>query len=83
MNFKTKLIEMLVANGLSDRQAEKVMDALMSQPRTETTFNHWEDNVDAYPPVMLQVLWAGAKRQAIIFIEKEIPEHWAKPMFME
>jgi len=81
MTFKTKLTEMLVENGLFDTQAEKVMAALITSPASDSMKDRWNDDVEGYPDVMLPVLWMGAKREALAFIDKEIPQHWARGMF--
>lgn len=68
---------MLVGNGLFEREADAVMEALIagSSPAIR-----WQDDVSGYPPSVIAVLWISARRKAVEYIDANCPRHWARPL---
>ena len=83
MNFEEKIKEMLTGSGMFDSQADAVMSAFKEDERFDSFEGRWHEEVDAYPPVMVQVVWLGVKRVGLEWIEENIPDAWYKPLFME
>jgi hypothetical protein len=77
------LTELLVAHGLFAAQAKAVMTALKSSPAQEPMKGRWEDLATGYPEAMMTVLWLGVRREAVKWIDKNAPQHWARPIFAE
>lgn len=41
----------------------------------------WEDEATGYPPPLLATLVTCANQQAVKWIDANVPQHWARPMF--
>lgn len=76
----TRLRTDLYNNGLFEDQADAVLLSLVSQ-QDHPMFGRWDDAATDYPPAMLGLLWMEAKASALEWIDKNMPLHWARPMF--
>ena len=81
MTIEDKIKEMLIEHGLFDNQAAEIIEAMKVDEINEPMEHRWTDKVDDYPPQMLTILWAGAKYQALEYIDANCPEAWFRPMF--
>ncbi len=79
MTSREKLIEMLVANGMFETQAEEVMD--MAQERDDMGI-HWNFSHDQYADMMYPILFESIKPIALEWIEKNKPQAWYKGCFV-
>jgi hypothetical protein len=81
--FKEKLIKLGEENGLGQREAEQIVEAMITEDneRCKTMAGRWDDDADGYPPQMIAVLWMSFKFTADKWLAEHKPKHWARPMF--
>ena len=72
---------MLEENGLWPQEAEAVVAAMSDELTMKAMACRWDDPVDDYPPHIFAVIGISAKRQALEWIDRNKPEHFARPMF--
>lgn len=73
------LIDHLYSNGLFEDQARKVLEIFKQEDAVKSL--RMGDRCAAYPSFMLPVLIISVNRAAVEWIDKELPNHWARPMF--
>lgn len=73
----------MVNRGLSLEQSQEVMDAYKESEAGQTMTGRLNESPDAYPPMMMNVIWMGVQAQAVDWIEENCPQHWAKAMFSD
>ena len=71
----------LVDHGLCASQAEEVMKAVVSVCG-HSMCNRWKHDIDSYPPSVLMGVWLIAKRKAVDWVDKNLPLHPARGMFV-
>lgn len=76
-----KILARMVNNGLFPEQAQEVMAAYKASDAGKSMAGRWSDSPRDYPQAVMGGIWLGIQTQAIDWIEKNCPEHWAKPMF--
>lgn len=85
MTVRERLEGMLVSNGMSERQAKKVMDIAI--PKLDEIIEdykmRWNGDSSEYPSVIYSILFQGVKPIALAYIEEKCPEAWFKTMFVE
>lgn len=81
MRFHDKMLQELQNHGLWEDEAKAVLDAVKFAPTSEPFVGRWRDEVEDYPPVVWNLLWIGAKKEAARWLAENKPEHWARPMF--
>ena len=77
----TRLRTELYNNGLFENQADAILSSLVSQ-QDHPLSGRWNDATTEYPAPMLGLLRMEAKAAALEWIDKNMPLHWARPMFM-
>ncbi len=75
--MKAKLIE----NGMWDDQAAEVIEMSKNDPANNPMIGKWNDPADDYPAIMIPGLWLSVKRNALVWIEKTMPESVFKTNF--
>jgi len=75
--LRTKLYD----NGLFENQADAVLENLMKSEAQEPMKGRWNDSVEGYPKVLLVMGWIAAQDEAVKWIDANLPQHWARPMF--
>lgn len=60
---------------------EKIVQAVKSNPANEPMKDRWNHEVSDYPVVLLKVLMIAVDAEAIAFIDKNCPMHFARPLF--
>jgi len=83
MTFKDKAKEMLTERGLSEDEAEAVIEKVVAAPETAAMQGRWDSHIEGYPPQVVNVLWVTVKTHALEYIEATCPLAWFKPMFEE
>lgn len=83
MTFRDKAKEILKARGMSENQAEAVMERVEAAPENDVMRGRWNDHVEGYPPQMFNVLGYTVRRHALEYIEENCPAAWFKSMFEE
>lgn len=83
MTVKEKFIDRLVSSGLFETQAKEVMDKAIPEIEKLTKGYHitWDQPADEYPDQLYSFWWVTVKKVVIVWIEKNIPQAWFKPMF--
>jgi len=82
MSFESKIRELLIENGMFDKQADAVILLAKENQINDAMKDRWNDSTEHYPPVIMNMLWFSTKKIALDYIEKNIPNAWLKPMFM-
>lgn len=83
MTFREKIKSLLEENGLFEDQAGQIVDQLILDKASEPMSGRWDEDISGYPPQMLAAVWASAKAQAVAWIDKNLPRHWARPLFAQ
>jgi hypothetical protein len=83
MTFAQTLIQKLEDMGLWPKEASAILDAAKLAPASKPMTGRWDDPVENYPPVMLNVVWFTVKSTAKKWLAQHAPLHWARPMFDE
>lgn len=81
MSIKEFLQTYLVENGLFPDQAKQVVTMTENAEENAAMVGRWDDPVVEYPAPLRAVVIMCARRQAVKWIEDNMPLHWAKPMF--
>lgn len=83
MTFYEKMIDMLKQHGMFESHAKEALEPLVNNPEfaASTMIGRWNDSIDEYPPVILNVLWIDVRDGVLKWIEENLPEAFYKPMF--
>lgn len=81
MTFESKAIEYLYQNGMFEDQAKAVVEIAKAAPENEPMKGRWQDDIEGYPPTMLQVLALSLDSAAVEWIDANLPHAWFRPMF--
>ena len=68
-------------NGLFDSQAKSILQMTFDEGDIELK-SHWNDNANNYNEIVIDVFWIAVCRNAIKFIDKNCPKHWARNVFV-
>ncbi len=83
MTTKEQLLKMLTDRGMSEQQANKVME--LAIPKINEASGGYAVTFDSpaeqYPKVVFMAMFIVVKKTALEWIETNIPEAWFKPMF--
>ena len=79
ITVQTEMTNYLIANGMSDNQAESVMTETKKEMRG--TFNNWDSQIDAYSGQLQNLIKIAVKQTALDWLNKNKPMAWFKPMF--
>jgi hypothetical protein len=82
LTLKEWAMKELTERGLSDSQAEAVIEQYAKGDAGKEMERRWDDCTDGYEEQTLHVLCACLTGEALYWIEDNCPKHWAKPMFM-
>lgn len=81
MIFTDKLKELLMENGLSSDDADKVMKLVVNDPVNKAMEGRWHEDVSGYPPAIINLMWMSTKPIALKWIDDNCPLAWFRPMF--
>lgn len=76
-----KLQETLYKHGLFEDEAAAVVNRLKQAPHMEMMQGRWQEPIENYPAVLMNVLWVAVKTEAVKWIDENKPQHWARPFF--
>ncbi len=83
MTIRETMTKLLMYNGLSPSEADTVMESMISDKSQEPMADRWDEASEGHDKHTLAVLWACAKHFAIVWIDANAPEHWARAMFTQ
>lgn len=75
MTFDEYLVQYLVHQGLSPKEARSVVD-IMIQETTEMS-HRWSDDTEGYPKAMSGILCLTAEHHAVTWLREHKPAHFA------
>ena len=83
MTTREQLRKMLVDKGMSENQAEKVLEIAIpkieeASPNYQVT---WDRPAKEYPDVVYKVMWLHVKEAAKEWLAEHAPNAWFRPMF--
>jgi len=81
ITIKQKLHALCVAHGLFDSQAEAILQMTFDDGDNELK-SRWNDLASDYPDIIFDVLWITVCQNAIKWIDKNCPNHWARSVFI-
>lgn len=83
MNIREKLTQMGVEHGLFESSAKEIMESVIKEDFDTNMLMgpRWDDDYNDYPESMICVLWITFKRHALVWLNKNQPQHWAKAVF--
>ncbi len=79
MTVQEYMINRLVQNGMFDTQATKVIEMVKAK---NEGFDFWGKEAEGYPDQLLSVVWFTVKRNALEWIDENLPRAWFRPMFV-
>ena len=78
---KQKCLEMLTKNGMSNSQAEAVLEQARPQLEVDGYRMTWNSPADEYPPPFYLVVELVLRNNALEWIDANLPKAWFRPMF--
>jgi hypothetical protein len=76
---KAVMLENLVNQGMSEKQAKDVM--VKAEAEMDTMKGNWNKEADGYPQIVIKLAWMNVKTIALEWTNENVPEAWFKPMF--
>ncbi len=73
------LIFLMIQNLLFESMARRVMERMKADGTVP--FDRWGDSPNDYPKAMLLLLWITCRRHVTLWMDAEMPLHFARPMF--
>lgn len=86
MTIRKWLENYLADNGLFPNQATAVVAAMIAEHatyRSDMMAGRWDDCAEDYPRPLLAVLCLDVRRHAVVWIDANIPQHWARVIFAQ
>lgn len=81
MTFEEKMKNLLVANGMFESQADGVITMAKTHDALYSFADNWQKDISTYPDMMVNVVWMGIKRVAVLWIDEHMPQAWYREMF--
>ena len=82
MTMKDKMKALLMQNGMFESEAEQVMEMAKNDTRLADMKSRWNDDIEGYPPQLLNVVWFSVKRNALLWIDANIPQAYYRNFFI-
>jgi len=82
MTMKDKMKALLMQNGMFESEAEQVMEMAKNDTRLADMKSRWNDDIEGYPPQLLSSIWFSVKRNALLWIDANIPQAFYRNMFI-
>ena len=82
MTMKDKMKALLMQNGMFESEAEQVMEMAKNDTCLTDMKNRWNDDIEGYPPPLLKVVWFGVKKNALLWIDANIPQAYYRNFFI-
>ena len=84
MTTREKLEHMLFEKGMFVQQASKVMDAAI--PIIDAISDEfkisWDSDCEDYSEEMYEFLWSIVKKEALVWIDNNVPKVWFRENFI-
>lgn len=81
MTFEEELRGMLLHRGMFHAGVDEVMTSVKADPANEAMAGRWNEEVDAYPDVILKLAWMSTRVHALAWIDTNAPGAWYRPVF--
>lgn len=82
MKIREKLLNLLYENGLFEDQALAVLALYEESEMGKVMKDRLDDDIEGYPATVLAGTWMGVCHYALKWIDSNLPQHWARPMFV-
>jgi len=73
---------MLIQRGLFEKQANEIMAAVKMAPESEAMRGRWQEPGSGYHTAVIVGICVTVCAQAVKWIDRHEPEHWARPVFL-
>ena len=81
MTIKECVTKHLTDRGLWPAEAESVIAQYVEGMAGESMKQRMNDDIEGYPKQLLSVVLVGVCSEAVVWIDANKPEHFARPMF--
>lgn len=81
--FEESIKQHLQDNGMFPKQAIEVFEATKAAKENKEMARRWQDDPKDYSDIMLNICKISANSQALIWIDKNCPEAWYRPLFAQ
>jgi hypothetical protein len=81
MTFAEKAKEMLTERGMTEFQADAVLERVKADPANEVMQDRWEHSITHYGEAELRTLWYTVRTNAVEWMDENCPRAWFRPMF--
>lgn len=82
MTLRDWSVNYLTRKGLWPEEARTVVDGFAGSESARPMGGRWGEDASAYPEVMLNVLSLSLDAEAVLWIDANKPQHWARGMFV-
>jgi len=81
MKIREKFLKNLQNMGLFGSEAKGVLELYEKSSMGEPMKGRMGDDESDYPSQVIATTWIGISASAVEWIDKNKPQHWARPMF--
>jgi len=81
VTIRQKIIDLLKDCGLIEIQAKIVLEQYISSPDGVGVSGFWDEKIENIPDFFIESIWIGVKKVGANWLDKNLPDHWARRMF--
>lgn len=81
MTFEEKAIKYLTDNGMLTEEAKEVIQTLKLNKSNKDLISRWNDDMEGYPEEFIKLFNFILKKEALKWLNSNLPNAWFKPMF--
>jgi len=81
--IRAKLESLLDARCMFPEDIKQIIDGWLETDTGKPMAGRLDDEAAGYPPTLLPVCWMSLSHYTVEWIDKNCPQHWARPMFAE
>ncbi len=82
MTCKQTFTKHLTQHGMFESQAQKVFEQYITKTsNNDQDSRWWDDPITDYPPSIHAIIIMAANREAMTWIDQELPKAWYRPIF--
>lgn len=83
MTVRQAIEKRLVEHGLWPNEATTIVKELEPKEVVEAFQGRWDEDESVYGPMMVNIIFLSAKRQALEYIDKDCPSHFARVLLTD
>jgi len=80
--IREHFLNKLFQSGLFEDEAEQIMDRFIADEANKAMKGRWSEPVDAYPPLLIGLIWTAIKSETLAWINVHKPGAWYRSLFV-